>query len=240
MTQLSATQIRSYAQGAGFKGNDLNTAVAIALAESGGNPMAYNPELGANTAKGSGSRGLWQIYGAAHPQYNSDLMFDPAANAAAAFAVYKEAGNKFTPWSTYNNGSYAQTSSPALATTAPKSSQGPTALQTQAAPASSLIDVQLLPQNILDALQSPTLKIDLILGGLGVLLIVIGFALLFGVALGGAGQKYSEIQREATIKAVKTAAPELAARSAAKSKAAANKPQTPREMWKARGGKFKE
>lgn len=101
---LSPADIAKYAYKAGFRGDALNVAVAIALAESGGNTAAYNPEMAAGTPTGSGSRGLWQIYGAAHPQYNNDSAFDPAVNARAAFEVFREAGNRFTPWSTYNQG----------------------------------------------------------------------------------------------------------------------------------------
>jgi len=104
MAILSAQQIAQLAYNAGFRGAALNTAVEIALAESGGNTQAYNPELSAGTANGSGSRGLWQIYGTAHPEYNNDGAFNPQTNAQAAFKVYQEAGNRFTPWSTYNLG----------------------------------------------------------------------------------------------------------------------------------------
>lgn len=103
MPTLTKDQIASYAYAAGFRGEALRMATAIALAESGGNPTAYNPEIGAGTKPGSGSRGLWQIYGQAHPEYNSAIAFDPLANAKAAFAVFQQAGGKFTPWSTYNN-----------------------------------------------------------------------------------------------------------------------------------------
>lgn len=101
---LSPQQIAQYAYRAGFRGADLVKAVAVALAESGGNPQAYNPETAAGTKPGSGSRGLWQIYGTAHPQYNNASVFDPQANANAAYQVYREAGNRFTPWSTWNLG----------------------------------------------------------------------------------------------------------------------------------------
>ncbi len=101
---LSPQQIAQYAYNAGFRGKALDQAVQIALAESAGRVDAYNPELGAGTKKGSGSRGLWQIYGAAHPWANSSAVFDPQANANAAYRVFVEAGNRFTPWSTYNKG----------------------------------------------------------------------------------------------------------------------------------------
>jgi len=105
MSSLSTQDIANYAYKAGFRGMDLVYAVAIAIKESNGNTQAYNPETAAGTRPGSGSRGLWQIYGAAHPEYNNDSVYDPMKNAEAAFSVYQAAGNKFTPWSTWNNGS---------------------------------------------------------------------------------------------------------------------------------------
>ncbi len=102
---LTPQQIAGYAAAAGFSGADLVTAVAIALAESGGNPSAYNPETAAGTPQGQGSYGLWQIYLYAHPEYQGVNLFDPATNAGAAYAVYLGAGG-FSPWSTYNSGAY--------------------------------------------------------------------------------------------------------------------------------------
>lgn len=103
---LSAVQIAQVASDAGFTGYDLNVAVAVALAESGGNTEAYNPEVAAGTPAGQGSYGLWQIYAKVHPEFNSWNLFDPSANAAAAFSVYIGAGQTFLPWSTFKNGRY--------------------------------------------------------------------------------------------------------------------------------------
>lgn len=103
--KLSASEIATVAQNAGFSGDDLVTAVAIALAESGGNPSAYNPETAAGTPKGQGSYGLWQIYRKAHPEFATWDLNDPQTNANAAFSVYSAAGG-FSPWSTWNNGAY--------------------------------------------------------------------------------------------------------------------------------------
>lgn len=105
---LSQDQIQDYAAGAGFSGDDLATAVAVAMAESGGNANAYNPETGANAPQGKGSFGLWQIYLNAHPEYATDNLYDPATNASAAFAIYSAAGESFSPWSTFKSGAYQQ------------------------------------------------------------------------------------------------------------------------------------
>lgn len=103
---LSASDIAAYAQAAGFQGADLITATAIALAESGGNPMAHG-----DLALGQGSFGLWQIYSGAHPEFgpNFAALYDPATNAAAAYQIYNRAGMSFTPWTgTYLTGRYLQ------------------------------------------------------------------------------------------------------------------------------------
>lgn len=102
---LSAAQIAQYAAAAGFSGADLQVAVAVALAESSGNPQAYNPETAAGTPDGQGSYGLWQIYLNAHPEFAGVNLYDPQTNASAAFAVFAGAGG-FSPWSTYGNGAY--------------------------------------------------------------------------------------------------------------------------------------
>jgi Lysozyme like domain len=102
---LTPAQISYYAQNAGFAGQYLITAVAIALAESSGNTNAYNPETAARTTQGQGSYGLWQIYLSAHPEDAGENLYDPQTNANAAFAIYSDAGG-FSPWSTYNSGQY--------------------------------------------------------------------------------------------------------------------------------------
>jgi hypothetical protein len=104
--KLELAQLVALASGAGFSGDDLVTAVSIALAESGGNPQAYNPERAAGTPQGYGSFGLWQIYLKAHPEFAGSNLFDPATNAAAAFSVYQRAGGSFRPWSTFGNNAY--------------------------------------------------------------------------------------------------------------------------------------
>lgn len=104
--KLSKDELVTLAQNAGF--DDPNTAAAIALAESSGNPRAYNPEKAAGTLPGHGSYGLWQIYLTAHPEDAMGDLYDPQTNAAAAFKLYQDAGQKFTPWSTFNNGAYRE------------------------------------------------------------------------------------------------------------------------------------
>ena len=104
----SIPQILAVAANAGFSGNDLTTAAAVALAESRGDETAYNPETAAKggTPQGHGSYGLWQIYLKQHPQFDPSMLLDPQYNASAAFSIYSQAGNSFTPWATYTGGQY--------------------------------------------------------------------------------------------------------------------------------------
>lgn len=105
---MDAAQIAQYARGAGLTGDSVATAVAVALAESGGNPRAHNAVPPDN------SYGLWQInmLGSMGParrkqfglQSNEDL-YDPATNARAMAAI-SNGGKNWTPWTTYTRGSY--------------------------------------------------------------------------------------------------------------------------------------
>jgi len=101
---LSAQQISPYAAAAGFSGDDLVNAVAIALAESSGNPKAYNPEMAAGAPANQGSYGLWQIYLNAHPEFAGVDLYDPQTNANAAYQVFQQSG--FAAWSTFKSGAY--------------------------------------------------------------------------------------------------------------------------------------
>lgn len=102
----SVGNIAAYARNAGFSGADLVTAVAIAYAESSGDPNAYNPETAAGAPQDKGSFGLWQIYLNAHPEFEGWNLYDPQQNANAAYSIYRAAGYSFRPWSTFKGGSY--------------------------------------------------------------------------------------------------------------------------------------
>ncbi len=108
MAKLTPAQIKGYASAAGFAGSDLNIAVAVALAESGGNPSAHNPN------PPDDSYGLWQInmLGSMGPdrrkrynlKANTDL-YDPATNARVAYGIFKSQGWQ-RGWTTYKSGKY--------------------------------------------------------------------------------------------------------------------------------------
>ncbi|MCE6994819.1 transglycosylase SLT domain-containing protein [Saccharothrix sp. S26] len=108
MSELSPERIARHAHDAGFRGQDLTIAVAVALAESGGDPRAHNPTPPDN------SYGLWQInmLGAMGPARRREFglesnreLFDPAENARAAYEISGR-GRSWTPWSTYTSGAY--------------------------------------------------------------------------------------------------------------------------------------
>jgi hypothetical protein len=92
--RLTANQIAGYARAAGFAGDDLATAVAVALAESSGDTHARAP---------SGCcHGLWQIHARAHNEAITDL-WDPAYNARVAHRIWTRAGG-WGPWEAYTRG----------------------------------------------------------------------------------------------------------------------------------------
>lgn len=102
MATISDEAIAAVAYQAGFTDTELLAKfVAIALAESSGNPRAHN-----NVNKGH--FGLWQIAGvheALMKKYGgTDKAYDPAINAKMAYEVYK--GQGLGAWETYTNGMY--------------------------------------------------------------------------------------------------------------------------------------
>ncbi|WP_157985154.1 D-alanyl-D-alanine carboxypeptidase family protein [Lentzea terrae] len=111
MKPLSASEIAQHAYDAGFRGQALKTAVAIALAESGGRADAKG-DTGITDGKWGPSVGLWQIR-SLHKQTGTGgerdvkANTDPAVNAKHAWSISKH-GTYWTPWSVYLNGSYRQ------------------------------------------------------------------------------------------------------------------------------------
>jgi hypothetical protein len=108
MSKLSPERIARHAHDAGFRGQDLTIAVAVALAESGGDPRAHNSTPPDN------SYGLWQInmLGSLGPARRREFglesnreLFDPAENARAANKISGDGGS-WTPWTTYTSGAY--------------------------------------------------------------------------------------------------------------------------------------
>lgn len=100
MTTYSASQIAAVARGAGFTGDALTTAVAVALAESSGRVEVVNS---------IGATGLWQILQPLHvktyPHWSREWLQNPKNNAQAAF-ILSSGGTNWRPWQVYTNGMY--------------------------------------------------------------------------------------------------------------------------------------
>lgn len=97
--RLSARQIAQYAAAAGFSGEALVMAVAVALAESGGRPGVINTA----NRDGSRDRGVWQI-NTVHGGSDAELL-NPATNASYAYRI-SSGGSDWSPWVVYKTGAY--------------------------------------------------------------------------------------------------------------------------------------
>jgi hypothetical protein len=99
MTKASDAQLAAAARSAGFSGNDVAVAVAVALAESGGQTDVTHSNI-----DGSTDYGAWQI-NSVHPQIlASGTWSNLSDNAKMAKAVFD--GQGWHAWSTYNSGAY--------------------------------------------------------------------------------------------------------------------------------------
>lgn len=101
-TAMSAKEIAQTAYNAGWRGEELVIATAVALAESSGQYWVVNS---------IGCVGLWQVYVkvhiGAHPSWTTENMKDPNKNAAAAMVLYKDSAarrgwdKRWYPWEVY-------------------------------------------------------------------------------------------------------------------------------------------
>src|SRR6266536_739721 len=110
--QLNDRQIAEHVTRGGFTGQDRVIAVAVVLAESGGRTDARGDVTLVNATWGP-SIGLFQIRSLnaerGTGRTRDELANpDPATNARHAHQVFLEAGARWTPWSTFNNGSHRQ------------------------------------------------------------------------------------------------------------------------------------
>lgn len=92
------------AKAAGFTGQSLEIAVAVALAESGGNVRAVSPPNTAGKAAGSRDHGLWQINDYYHV-FDKVLIYNAEYNAKQAYRISTN-GTNWNPWTTFRNGAY--------------------------------------------------------------------------------------------------------------------------------------
>jgi hypothetical protein len=116
----AAQTCAGYAAAAGWANNgqyggDLVIAVAVCVAESGGQPsvyycdgtgtLGYYPPVQCPT--GSYDRGLWQINSRYHPEVTDACAFRAQCNADAAYRI-SDQGTDFAPWAVYDTDAYAQ------------------------------------------------------------------------------------------------------------------------------------
>lgn len=108
MPKISDAAIATAAFNAGISRDKVATAVAIALAESGGDTHAHNP------IPPDDSYGLWQInmLGSMGPDRrqrlgitSNEALYDANVNAKA-MAMISSNGGTWQPWTTYTRGNY--------------------------------------------------------------------------------------------------------------------------------------
>ena len=113
----AAQACAGYATYAGWTNNashdDLVTASAICMAESGGQPTVYycNPTRKDGyyppvACSGVYDRGLWQIDNQAWASITNTCAFAARCNADGAYAISQH-GTSFSPWATYTSGTYS-------------------------------------------------------------------------------------------------------------------------------------
>lgn len=100
---LSGQQVVKAAYAAGFRGDDLVIAAAVAKAESQWNPLAKN-----SNTNGSTDYGLFQINSVHEAILSRGDWRNPADNARMAYQVWSDAGQRWGPWVTFWKGTYKQ------------------------------------------------------------------------------------------------------------------------------------
>ena len=102
MARLNDFEIAEIAVDVGFARTHARTAVAVALAESGGRTDVVNE---AGNVPPSRDRGLWQINSYWHPEVSDREAFDPVQCGRAAYRISKS-GADWHPWATWTSGAY--------------------------------------------------------------------------------------------------------------------------------------
>lgn len=117
---VADVEIARAALAGGWPQDKVATAVAVALAESGGEPTATN-----KNDNGTTDYGLWQINSIHKADLDSGNWQNPTDNARMAYNVFRRAGNSFSPWYAYRSGKhYAYMSRGALAANEAKAGGG--------------------------------------------------------------------------------------------------------------------
>jgi hypothetical protein len=102
MTVYSYAQLETLWINAGGPKALAPVAAAIGEAESGGNSDELNPN---DNGGRQSSFGIWQISTGTHTPPSPNWA-NPAVNAQLAVGKWKDAGQSFSPWGTYDSGAY--------------------------------------------------------------------------------------------------------------------------------------
>lgn len=173
--------------GVGATSPEAVTFAAIAGAESSfGTNNWGDYGLGQPACHGYTSLGGWQINLPAHAEYLASVthssdpctwahwLLDLRQNAQAALSVFRSAGNRFTPWTTYQTGAYrAYLTTAEIAVAAALSSSPPTA--TSPPPASSSPTLPSTPGTFV------TIAPYLVEGGIIIGVVLLGVSVLKGI-----------------------------------------------------------
>ncbi len=98
--KLTDVELARLVTDAGFANREV--AIAVILAESGGDPLAKNVN-----SPTSIDRGLWQISSKWHPEVADDCAYDPACSTQKAKRI-SNGGVDYTQWTAFTKGTYAQ------------------------------------------------------------------------------------------------------------------------------------
>ncbi len=97
--KLSDVELARLVTDAGFANREV--AIAVILAESGGDPLAKNVN-----SPTSVDRGLWQINSKWHPEVSDECAFDPVCSTREAKRI-SNGGADFSQWTAFTKGTYA-------------------------------------------------------------------------------------------------------------------------------------
>ena len=100
MAKMSMVDIGRAMVKAGWPAETIAVGIGVAMAESGGDPTIR----GGPNSNGTYDYGLFQINSIHNP--TAQDWADPVVNARMALKVYRDAGNKWVPWTTYKNRSH--------------------------------------------------------------------------------------------------------------------------------------
>lgn len=151
MATYTANQIASVAAGAGFSGQHLVEAVAIALAESSGRTDAVNAY---------GNTGLWQMGAKGTPNdcglgYTEAQLKDPTTNAAAAYQL-SQGGSSWADWSTWPGAAQQYMATAAAAVQSPSDPGSVTPVSDTTSSGGGIGSVFSMPTQIVDAFSRMT------------------------------------------------------------------------------------